>query len=199
MSTNSTAHVPARPLRQLVLQLARELTPVDEPGERIVLRRVRELQLGLLALGDVGEDALEARLPVLVDDPARLVAHPHDVPVGVQEAVLVVEQARLLGVALVAHDLRAVVRVDALPSTAPDRPSTARAGSPASPRSAGSRTGSVRPSPPPSGTRRRARPRAARGSAVRGGARRRCRPWVGGARPVRRACMPYRHVAAADV
>ena len=78
-----------------------------------MLRRVRELQLGPLALGDVGEDALEAGLAVVVDDPARLIAHPHDVPVGVQEAVLVVEQPGLLGVALVAHHLRAVVRVDA--------------------------------------------------------------------------------------
>ena len=78
-----------------------------------MLGGVRQLQLGVLALGDVGEDALEARLAVLVDDPARLVANPDDVPVGVQEAVLVVEQTRLLRVALVAHDLRAVVGVDA--------------------------------------------------------------------------------------
>ena len=54
-------------LRQLELQLTGELPPVDEPGERVVLGRVRELQLGLLALGDVGEDALEAGLAVVVD------------------------------------------------------------------------------------------------------------------------------------
>ena len=94
MSTNSTALVPARPRASSLLELARELPAVDEPRERIVLRGVRELELGLLALGDVGEDALEAGLPGLVDDPAGLVAHPHDVPVGVQEAVFVVEQAR---------------------------------------------------------------------------------------------------------
>ncbi len=157
-----------------------------------MLGGVGELQLGLLALGDVGEDALEAGLSGLVDDPASLVAHPHDVAVGVQEAVLVVEQAvflaspsslmtrsrssgwmrcshssgighPLLGrVAEHRLDLRA--HVEAAPGG----------------------------SPPPSGTRRPARPRAAHGSAVRGGARRRCHPWGRGARPERRACLPYR-------
>ena len=101
-------------LRQLELQLTGELPPVDEPGERIVLRRVRELQLGLLALGDVGEDALEAGLAVVVDGPAGLIANPHDAAVGMQEAILVVEQARLLGFALVAHHPRAIIRMDAL-------------------------------------------------------------------------------------
>ena len=49
---------------ELLLELARELAAVDEPRERVVLRRVRQLQLGVLALGDVGEDALEAGLAV---------------------------------------------------------------------------------------------------------------------------------------
>ena len=128
--------------------------------------------------------------PVVVDDPAGLIAHPHDVAVGVQEAILVVEQARLLGLALVAHHPRAVVGVDALQPQLADPPSTAPGGSRASTRSAGSRRGSARPSPPPSGTRRPARPRAALESAVRGGARRRCHPWVGGARPTARLHCP---------
>ena len=100
--------------RQLPLELARELGAVDEAGERIVLRGVRELELRQLALGDIGEDSLEAGRAVLTDDPASLIPHPHDVPVAVQEAVLVVEQPGHLGIALVAHDLRAIVRVDAL-------------------------------------------------------------------------------------
>ena len=98
---------------ELLFQLPRELAPVDEAGERIVLRRVRQLQLGVLALRDVGEDALEAGPALRVDDPARLIAHPHDVPVGVQEAILVVEHARPLGLVLVDHDALAVIGVDA--------------------------------------------------------------------------------------
>ena len=65
MSTNSTAHDDEPCRASSLLELTRELAPVDEAGERIVLRRVRQLELGQLALGDVGEDALEAGLAVL--------------------------------------------------------------------------------------------------------------------------------------
>ena len=101
-------------LRELALELAGELAAIDESRERIVLSGVRELGLGALALGHVGEDALEAGSAAVVDDPASLVAHPDDAPVRMQEAVLVVEETRRLGVALVAHDTRAVVGVDPL-------------------------------------------------------------------------------------
>ena len=114
MSTNSTAHVPRAPARSSCsscrVNCRRLTSPVSGSCWAVCVSSSSACLRSVTSAKTPSKQACA----VLVDDPARLVAHPHDVPVGVQEAVLVVEQARLLGVALVAHHARAIVGMDAL-------------------------------------------------------------------------------------
>ena len=60
-----------------------------EPRDRRLLRRAAlELGLGLLLLGDVRHHPVPALDAGLIEDQQRVVAHPDDVPVAVQQPVL---------------------------------------------------------------------------------------------------------------
>ncbi len=60
-----------------------------EPGDRRLLGGAAlELGLGLLLLGDVGHHPVPALDASLVEHQQRVVAHPDDVTVAVQEAIL---------------------------------------------------------------------------------------------------------------